>query len=93
METKIKKNENWEKRARLGTKMRYFKIPLCRIFHWKSGPNGVWMQSQTACVSDILGQKLGYDRMDLKLVLHRTIIKSGKRSMVKNQSFKQDKLM
>jgi len=26
--------------------------------------------------------------MDLKLVLHRTIIKSGKRSMVKNQSFK-----
>ena len=31
--------------------------------------------------------------MDLKLVLHRTIIKSGKGSMVKNQSFKQDKLM
>ena len=31
--------------------------------------------------------------MDLKLVLHRTIIKSGKRSMVKNQSFKQDNLM
>ena len=31
--------------------------------------------------------------MDLKLVLHRTNIKSGKRSMVKNQSFKQDKLM
>ena len=26
--------------------------------------------------------------MDLKLVLHRTTIKSGKRSMVKNQSFK-----
>ena len=26
--------------------------------------------------------------MDLKLVLHRTNIKSGKRSMVKNQSFK-----
>ena len=26
--------------------------------------------------------------MDLKLVLHRTIIKLGKRSMVKNQSFK-----
>jgi len=26
--------------------------------------------------------------MDLKLVLHRTIIKSGKRSRVKNQSFK-----
>jgi len=31
--------------------------------------------------------------MDLKLVLHRTIIKSGKWSMVKNQSFSQDKLM
>jgi len=26
--------------------------------------------------------------MDLKLVLHRTTIKSGKRSRVKNQSFK-----
>ena len=26
--------------------------------------------------------------MDLKLVLHKTIIKSGKRSMEKNQSFK-----
>ena len=26
--------------------------------------------------------------MDLKLVLHRTIIKSGKGSIVKNQSFK-----
>ena len=31
--------------------------------------------------------------MDLKLVLHRTNIKSGKRSMVKNQCFMQDKLM
>jgi len=31
--------------------------------------------------------------MDLKLVLHRTSIKSGKRSRVKNQSFKKDKLM
>jgi len=31
--------------------------------------------------------------MDLKLCLHRTIIKSGKRSMVKNQSFSKDKLM
>jgi len=31
--------------------------------------------------------------VDLKLDLHRTIIKSGKRSMVKNQSFSQDKLM
>ena len=31
--------------------------------------------------------------MHLKLFLHRTIIKSGKRSMVKNQSFSQDKLM
>ena len=30
---------------------------------------------------------------DLKLVIHRTIIKSGKRSMVYNQSFKHDKLM
>ena len=29
--------------------------------------------------------------MDLKLVLHRTSIKSGKRSRVKNQSFKKDK--
>jgi len=29
--------------------------------------------------------------MDLKLVLHRTSIKSGKRSWVKNQSFKKDK--
>jgi len=29
--------------------------------------------------------------MDLKLVLHRTNIKSGKRSRVKNQSFKKDK--
>jgi len=29
----------------------------------------------------------------LKLILHRTIIKSGKRSMVKNQRFSQDKLM
>ena len=28
-----------------------------------------------------------------EIVLHRTIIKSGTRSMVKNQSFKQDKLM
>jgi len=24
-------------------KMRYFKIPLCRNFYWKSEPNGVWM--------------------------------------------------
>ena len=30
--------------------------------------------------------------MDLKLVLHRTSIKSGKRSRVKNQSFKKDKV-
>ena len=30
--------------------------------------------------------------MDLKLVLHRTSIKSGKRSRVKNQSFKKDKI-
>ena len=29
--------------------------------------------------------------MDLKLVLHRTSIKSGKRSRVKNQSIKKDK--
>jgi len=29
--------------------------------------------------------------MDLKLVLHRTSIKLGKRSRVKNQSFKKDK--
>ena len=29
--------------------------------------------------------------MDLKLVLRRTSIKSGKRSRVKNQSFKKDK--
>jgi len=31
--------------------------------------------------------------MDLKLLLHKTIIKSGKGSMVNNQSFRQDKLM
>ena len=30
--------------------------------------------------------------MDLKLVLDRTSIKSGKRSRVKNQSFKKDKV-
>ena len=30
--------------------------------------------------------------MDLKLVLHRKSIKSGKRSRVKNQSFKKDKV-
>ena len=30
--------------------------------------------------------------MDLKLVLHRTSIKSGKRSRVKNQSFNKDKV-
>ena len=30
--------------------------------------------------------------MDLKLVLHRTSIKSGNRSRVKNQSFKKDKV-
>ena len=64
--TNTKKNENWEKRTRLGTKkMRYFKIPLCRNFLLKIRdqlrPNGVRMQSQTTRVSDVLGQKLGYD--------------------------------
>jgi len=33
--------------AEIGTKMRYFKIPFCRIFLWKGreyyGSEGVWM--------------------------------------------------
>jgi hypothetical protein len=50
VENKIKRLINKKKsvkRAQIGTKMRYFKIPLCRIFLWKvreySRSEGVWM--------------------------------------------------
>ena len=45
-------------------------------------------------ITTILQQTLFlWKQNGFKLVLHRTSIKSGKRSRVKNQSFKKDKLM
>jgi len=57
MEIKIK-NKNKERRG-LDSElnMRYFKIPLCRSFVWKSEI----IQRQMTRVSGTLGQKLGYD--------------------------------
>jgi len=49
--------------------MRYFKIPLCRIFPLKirdqSGQIVYECRVKTARVSDILGQKLGYDTIEV----------------------------
>jgi len=55
MEMKIKKKERREPGSE--PNMRYFKIPLCRIFTETSKID----QGQMMCVSGILGQKLGYD--------------------------------
>lgn len=46
--------------AGIGTKIRYFKIPLCRIFLEMLKSD----QGQVTRVNGALGQKLGYDRQD-----------------------------
>ena len=46
--------------VRIGTKMRYFKIPFCRIFFEKLEN----IPDQRVYEGRMLGQKLGYDSLE-----------------------------
>ena len=59
--------------VRIGTKMRYFKIPFCQIFFEKSEN----IPDQRVYECRMLGQKLGYDTstfVDLFLLILSTSV-------------------